>query len=483
MNIINYILDNLNKVLVFAVLYFLVWVLLQVILRVGYSIGFVLSLAPLLFLVFVILLDKPYFSFILLFIVNYFVSGGSRYISYPPGITMDFLFLFLFLITVLQFFKNNKPLDIKDSAHSLMLFASLWLLFCTFQILNPGSSSIFAWLINVRGIAVYFFLTVFLASIYLRKYKQMRQILNIWSVLCLIAVFKAFLQNVVGFDSFEQTWLAEGGARTHIIHSGIRYFSIFTDAGNFGSGIAFSGVVFSILALNVSSKRFRVYYILVAIACYYGMIISGTRGSLVIPFSGFFLYAVLSKRTRTIIAVFVFVLIGFWFLNFTYIGHGNVYIRRMRSAFNPDDASLGVRLENQRILRTHMAGKPFGVGIGMKRGGAELYTPHPVLSKIAHDSWYVLLWVELGLVGMVLYILMLLYILIYGSYLVMFSLKNKELKGCVAALVCALFGVSAAAYSLEIFGQLPNSIVIYTCMTLIFLSPRYDKELEQTNGI
>lgn len=396
---------------------------------------------------------------------------------------MDLLFLFLILILVLQLFRNNKTIELSDASHPLMLLSFIWLLFCIFQVLNPGSSSIFAWLVNVRGIGVYFFLVVFLVSLYLKKFKQMKQILNIWSVLALIAVFKAFLQLTLGFDSFEQIWLAEGGANTHIIHTGIRYFSIFTDAGNFGSGIALSGVAFSILAFNTTSKNLRYYYLFVAIACFYGMIISGTRGSLIIPFSGFFLYAILSKHARTIIVVVIFVVVGFWFLNFTYIGQGNVYVRRMRSAFNPDDASLGVRIENQRILRTYMAGKPLGVGIGMKRGSAVLYTPHPVLSKIPHDSWYVLLWVELGIVGMIFYIFILLYILFYGSYLVMFKLKNKELKGYIAALICALFGVSAAAYSLEIFGQFPNSIIIYTCMTLIFLSPKYDNELEQINTI
>jgi len=391
---------------------------------------------------------------------------------------MDFLFVLLIIILILQLFRNHKTVDVTDAANPLVFVSFLWLLFCVFQILNPGLSSIYAWLVNVRGIGIYFFLVVFLASLYFKRFKQMKQILNIWSVLCLIAVFKAFLQSNLGFDPFEQIWLAEGGANTHIIHTGIRYFSIFTDAGNFGSGIALSGVVFSILAFATTSKNFRYYYIFVAIACYYGMIISGTRGSLIIPFAGFFLYAILSKHARTIIAVVIFVIVGLWFLNFTYIGHGNVYVRRMRSAFNPDDASLGVRLENQRILRTYMAGKPLGVGIGMKRGSAVLYAPHPVLSKIPHDSWYVLLWVEVGLVGMILYILILLYVLFHGSYLVMFKLRNKELRGYVAALVCALFGVSAAAYSLEIFGQFPNSIIIYLCMTLIFLSPRFDKELE-----
>lgn len=483
MNIINYIYDNLNKVLVFGVLYLLIWILLQVILQVNYTTGLLFSLVPFLFLAFVLLLDKPYYSLLLLFVVNYFVSGLTRYISYPPGLAMDFLFLLLVIILILQLFRRDKVVNINDAAHPLTLISFLWLLFCVFQVLNPGSSSIFAWLVNVRGIGVYFFLVVIFTSIYLKKFSQLKQIINIWSVLCLIAVVKAFIQNNFGFDSFEQIWLAQGGARTHIIHTGIRYFSIFTDAGNFGSGIGLSAVAFSILGFIQPKKSYRNYYIFVAIACYYGMIISGTRGSLIIPFAGYFLYAVLSKNTRTVVFITIFVTAAVWFLNFTYIGQGNVYIRRMRSVFNPDDASLLVRLENQRILRTYMAGNPLGVGIGMKRGSAELYTPHPVLSKIPHDSWYVLLWVEVGIVGMVLYILLLLYILFHGSYLVMFQLKNRELRGIVAAFVCALFGVSAAAYSLEIFGQFPNSVIIYLLMTVIFLSPRLDKELEMSKNI
>lgn len=477
MRLVRYIEENLNKVLVFSILYVLVWSLLQVILRFGHTVGLLVSLAPLLFFALVFFLDRPYYSFILLFVVNYLISGGTRYVSYPPGIAMDVIFFFLFVVLLLQPMRTIKAVDFKNAAHPLTFIAFAWLLYCTFQILNPGSSSIYAWLVNVRGIGVYFFLVVLLSSVYLGKFKNMKQILNIWSVLCLFAVLKAVIQKTFGFDPFEQEWLAEGGARTHIIHSGIRYFSIFTDAGNFGSGISFSAVVFSIVAFSVKERSGKIYFLIVAAICYYGMIISGTRGSLVIPFAGYFLYTILSKNVRAIIISFIVIVAGFWFLNFTYIGHGNIYVRRMRSAFNPDDESLGVRLENQRILRTYMAGNPLGVGIGMKRGNAVLYEPHPELSKIPHDSWYVLLWVELGIVGMIMYILILLYIIFHGSFLVMVVLKNNELRGMVAALVCALFGVSAAAYSLEIFGQFPNSVIIYVCMTMIFLSPIYDKEL------
>jgi hypothetical protein len=477
------IFDNLNKAFVFAVLFFLVLVLLRVTLNINHYLGLAISLVPFGIIAFLYLVERPYMSFIMIFTANYFVSGASRYITaLAPGITMDIIIGASVIIIILQGLRSDKETKISDAFNRLTLVSLIWFLYCLFQFMNPESSSPLAWLVNVRGIGVYFLLVSAIASIVLKRYKDLKNVLFLWAIFCLIAVFKAFLQKTIGFDFAESRWLAEGGYRTHIIHTGIRYFSFFTDAGNFGSGIAFSMIIFGIVAFNLKDIKLRNFYIVVAIACGYGMIISGTRGSLIIPFAGLALYTMLSRNIRIIVPTFAALIFGFWFLNFTYIGHGNVYIRRMRSAFNPDDASLNVRLENQRILRTAMMGKPLGVGIGMKRGNAVLYTPHPVLSKIPHDSWYVLLWVETGIIGMILYILMLLYIIGYGIYMVQIRIRDPELKGIISAFVCALFGVSIAAYSLEIFGQFPNSILIYVVMTFIFLSPKYDKELNPQNS-
>mgnify|MGYP006869451538 CR=1 FL=1 len=49
----------------------------------------------------------------------------------------------------------------------------------------------------------------------------------------LLAAAKGYWQKNKGFDSTELSWLWAYGARTHFIHSGIRYFSFFTDAGLF----------------------------------------------------------------------------------------------------------------------------------------------------------------------------------------------------------------------------------------------------------
>lgn len=477
---LNYIFENINRALIFLLM--ILWVLIIVYLstKKGYIIGTAASLIPLFLLFLYGLLNNPYWSFIALFVANYFVSGISRYIpAIAPGITMDFFIVITLLILVIYSFKNERLFIFRNAMNNLTLVAFIWFLFCLFQILNPNSSSPIAWLTNVRGIGVYFLMITALGSIFLRKYKDLKRILFIWAILSLIGVLKAVIQKFFGFDYVEARWLEEGARSTHILYSGIRYFSFFTDAANFGTGIAFSGVVFAISSLYFKKKAIKVFYFLTSIACAYGMLLSGTRGSIATFFIGLSVYSVLSKKYKTLIITLFIVISAFVFLKFTYIGHGNSYVRRMRSVFNTEDASLSVRVENQMKLNTYMMSKPFGAGIGMSRGRALTYKPDPFLSKIATDSWYVLIWVETGIVGLILHLLILLYIIFHGSYLVLFKLKNHQLRGIIAALTSGLCGIYVSSYSIEIIGQFPFGFIVFTAMVLIFLSPIYDNELEK----
>ncbi|PKO96947.1 MAG: hypothetical protein CVU12_02450 [Bacteroidetes bacterium HGW-Bacteroidetes-7] len=483
MDIINTIHDNLNKTILFALLFCASFLSGFVILRVGIIPGLLVSMAPLLVAGLIFLLNKPLWAFIILFVMNYYVSGLSRYIQgVSPGIVMDILLIMTIAVLIFQSFRKSSEYSLSRVANPVTFLSLIWFIYCALQIFNPISSSSLAWIMNVRGIGVYFLLISIVTSLFLRKYKHLNTIMIIWAILALTAVTKAVLQKTVGFDFAENRWLAEGARSTHILYSGIRYFSFFTDAGNFGSGMGFTSVVFLIFGFNIKMSSRKILYIITGLACLYGMIISGTRGSLVIPFIGILYYAFISKNFKAIVSSIILVVFLIGFLKFTYIGHSNQYIRRMRSIFNEQDASFRGRIDNQKLVKELMRDKPFGVGIGMMRSKAIAYRPHPVLSAIPHDSWYILIWAELGIVGLVLYLFILFYILMHGSYLVLFKLKNRELRGVVSSILCGLFGLYAAAYSLEIFGQFPNAYIIFICMTVVFLSPIYDKELNDRAG-
>lgn len=51
--------------------------------------------------------------------------------------------------------------------------------------------------------------------------------LIVWGIFTITAFLKLLYQRYVGFDYAEKIWLINGGAVTHILNSGIRYFFIF----------------------------------------------------------------------------------------------------------------------------------------------------------------------------------------------------------------------------------------------------------------
>ena len=420
---------------------------------------------------------NPYWGLIAIFIANYFVMGVIRYFpSLPGGVVMDLLMLLTTVGIILQScFHRIEWGQIKSPLTLLLL---LWLIYCMLEFFNPQVSSFTAWAASVRGVAVYGLVIVIMTFLLFWRFRDLKRILTIWSVLTLLAVLKAYIQKNYGFDAAEMRWLfVDGGSTTHVIYSGIRYFSFFSDAANFGSGMGFSMVVFSLVGLRVPGWKMRLYFFAVAFAAAYGMMISGTRGALAVPFAGYTLYLLLSKNLKILILGLIFVGGAYLFLNHTMYGQGNAYIRRMRSAFNADDPSFVVRLENQRKMREYMRDKPFGVGLGLGGGKAKQYAPEAYMSQIPTDSWFVMIWVETGIVGLALHLLTLLFILGWGCFIVLFRIRDPELRGTLGALVAGFFGVMVTSYGNEILGQFPTGFIIYMTEAFIFMGLRYDKEL------
>lgn len=422
-------------------------------------------------------LRNPAVAMFGMFVVNYYIMTLTRYAwDKPFGVILDALLAFNLLILLLQAVMKN--VEWRRARTGLTLVSTIWMIYCVLQIVNPESISVAGWFSSVRSLAIYFFLTVVLTQITLAKYKYLRYMLAIWSVLTLTAVLKACIQKFIGFNDAENYWLfVLGGRTTHIIHSGVRYFSFYSDAANFSAGMGLSMVVFSIAALYYRNKWMKLYLLGVAAAACYGMLISGTRSALAVPFVGYAVFVLLSRNFKMIVTGCLVIVAAFVFLRFTTWGNGNAIVRRMRTAFNTEDASFQVRLQNQARLRTLMRDKPFGAGLGHGGGKAKSFAPDAPLSQIPTDSWYVMIWVETGIVGILLHLGVLLYILFWGGYQVVFRLRNPQLRGFTAALVSGISGVVVMAYGNEVLGQMPTGLIIYMSMAFVFLSPRFDREL------
>jgi ABC-type transport system involved in cytochrome c biogenesis permease subunit len=98
---------------------------------------------------------------------------------------------------------------------------------------------------------------------------------------------------------------------------------------------------------------------------------------------------------------------------------------------------------------------------------------------VATDSWYVLVWVEQGIVGLTLHLFILFYVLIKGGYKVMFRIRDPMLKLKISALIAGMAGVMVASYGNAVLGAMPTGMLIYTSMALIMNSEALDTPAEE----
>lgn len=418
---------------------------------------------------------SPQFCFLVFFTGNYFIMTFFRY----SGMTgLSFIIDILIVLTLIVAMIHSAlfhDIPWKRILNPVTLGAFLWMIYAFLEVLNPNAKTV-AWVASRQLIYGCLAVVIMTCVVFTQK-RYIYNMLGLLSIFTLIAAIKAIIQKHIGFDAVETKWLfEEGGALTHIIWSGIRYFSIFTDASNFGSNMGFATLIYGILPFYVKSPLTKGFYIFVAILSCYGMFISGTRGAIVVPLAGLAYFCLLGKNFRALSASFVMFAALFCFFAFTTLGESNGYIRRMRTAFNPtEDASFNVRKENQVLIREYMRGKPFGEGLGL--GGVEAQRfGETYISTIPVDSWYIKLWVETGWVGLTLYLGVVLCAILWGSYNIMFRIKDPTLRGTMAALASGCFGLLISAYGNSFFGQFPTHFIVFTSLALMAIAPYLEKE-------
>lgn len=441
-------------------------------LYIGLAPGILFYLAPFFVLFLVLSLSSPLFCFFLLYAISFSIMGIGRYVSLPlpPGVIIDLLIVFNLLTLALHYVGGQSLAGVRFNA--FLGLAILWMFFCFFQLLNP-MNSVTNWATTVRSIGIHIVVFQVLASVNLHHMDKLRLFFKVWAGLVVLAALKAIGQKHVGFDAAESSWLYTSGAHTHVIHSGTRYFSFFTDAANFGCHMGLAIVVFTILAFYEQSTNRRLLYGGVVLLAAYGMMISGTRAAIAVPFIGFAFAVVLIKEWKWMITGLLLVACAYCFFNFTNIGNSNADIRRMRTAFRfTEDASFNVRLENQKKMRQFMHKHPFGLGIGSSKHTNE----GDVMHGIATDSSFVFIWVETGMVGLVAYVLLCLCILGFGTYYTVVVVQTPAVKGVVMASTAGLAGIMVAGYANEVLHQTPTGPTIYILMAVIMLSPMLDKQ-------
>ena len=409
-------------------------------------------------------------SFYVLFALQFMLIVGGMFINIKTGVMTTLLVLLMTPIILSRC--SSLKFDLSRGRNVMLgLFVFIGV-FYIFEIGNPNSVQE-AWNISITHYVIFPIALAILVPVTIRDRKGIEWLLFIWSIFILIAAIKGYWQKNHGFNQQELYFLYTlGGYRTHIIWSGIRYFSFFSDAANYGIHSAMGLTVFAISALFVRSKWMKIYFAFIAVAAAYSVGISGTRSAIAIPLAGLVMYVLISKNIKNIILSIIVLGAVFCFFNFTNIGEGNQYIRKMRSAFHPtEDASYLLRVENRKKMKELMADRPFGYGVGLSKGAR--FEPKELM-PYPPDSWLVSVWVETGIVGLILYLAVHGTLFACCAWILLFKIKSKRLRGLLAAWLGMNAGFFVAAYANDVM-QYPNSIVVYTGFALCFAAPYIDK--------
>ena len=412
-----------------------------------------------------IIFKNPIIGFYTAIGLCFVILGSTRYIKtgLPIGFAIDVIMIITFLALI--FSKFRERVKWSPANKNITILAAIWLGYFIFQLVNPEARMIEPWIAG-RGTGFYFFFFIVLTFMLINTNKRLDTFLYVWGVFSILASLKGMGQMLFGLDSAEQAWLDNGGDTTHILFGKLRVFSFFTDAGQFGGNQGYAGVVFIIYAMAKKGLP-KIFFITVGILGLYGMLISGTRGAIAVPFAGFMTYFILKKNVKVLSLGVIGVIIIFAFFKFTMIANGNAQIRRMRTGFDTNNASFQVRKTNQVIFRGYLASRPFGGGVGHAGNKAQRYLPNAFLSNVATDSWYVMIWAEMGIIGLTLHLIILFYVIGMASFKVMFRIRDPITKLKMTALICGMAGVMLASYGNAVLGQMPTSLLIYASMALM----------------
>jgi O-antigen ligase len=289
-----------------------------------------------------------------------------------------------------------------------------------------------------------------------------------------------FKQQLGILDAAENHWLyAEDHHEEHILHGVLRVFSFYSDAGQFGASQAMMALLCGILFLGPHKPGRKIFFLISAILCFLGFAISGTRGALAVPAFGGLFYLIATRNFKILIGGIAAFAIVFYILKFTFLFQGVEQVRRMRTALDPENPSLMVRLENQKTFGRYLADKPFGGGVGTAGFWGYRFNPNSLMANTATDSWYVKIWAETGIVGISLHIGILCYIMGMG-FRVIGNLKDPELKNYALAFYGSIGGVLFSSYGNQVFGQMPTGMIMNMAIPMLFIIPQLENESKNT---
>jgi hypothetical protein len=403
-----------------------------------------------------------FYSFILLFLIREVADLPFMY-------AIEALLMLGWAAALLH---NRKKYNWSLMKNDLIVWGIVWVFYNFMELDSAEPGSVLAWMVDVRYPIWWLMLTP-LSMVIFNTEKDLNFFLKMIIFMSLIAALVGHKQLYWGLWPGEKAFLAGEGGKTHLLFGKLRVFSFYSDAGQFGASQAQISTMALILALGPFKAWKRILLFIAACILFYGMMISGTRGAIFAFLSSMVFALAISRNLKIILfglGITLCIVVG---LKFTHLGAGIYEIDRMRTALDPQDASLNVRFNNQKKLAKYLESRPFGAGVGAMGYAARNFNDSTYIGTIPPDSYWVLVWGMYGIVGFLIWVCAMTYIQGKSAGIV-WNIKNERLKYKLLALAAGSFGIFFSSYGNEVINFTPSSIVIYISWAFLFLGPRLD---------
>ena len=417
------------------------------------------------------------FIFWTLIVVNFFIMWHGIYVPIPLSLPNEMLEILLLVLAIIDV-QNSK---FERAGNMMLLAILLWVALCLLEVLNDTCGiglDVGAWYTTARSLAFQILYAFLVFTLYITNPQRLHKYLVVWGCLALLSAFWVWKQKYMALTPKESSWLFGAGSQTHVLQGGtlIRYFSFYNDAANCGIGTASTAVAFLIFGITSKIKKYKYFFLITGLVCAWAIFPTGTRTAIVCLAAGIMAYVFLSKSFKiaipvtTVFGIFAFLLI------FTTIGNGNQQIRRMRSAFDKNDASANVRSINQAAMKKYLAEAPWGIGMAVGYKNVPANNKYTFMATVAPDSEYVFIWIHTGIIGLTVFIISTIIMVFGACRIVLFVLKSPSLRGIGAGLCCAMISQQLGGYGNQVLMQFPNCLIFYGGLTLVYVLPYIEEE-------
>lgn len=443
----------------------------------GFPTFAIICISPLLVVCTIFIFKYRLLTFWMLIGINYLIQAKWLSLPVPTSVPNELLQLLLLGLALID--THHTHFD--RSLNLMFLAISTWCGYCTLEVFNDTCGigiDVPAWFTVARMVGYQLMYIFLVFTIYISTPKVLVRYLYIWGCLALLATFWVWKQQHIGFTDSENAFLQGRGRTTHVLQAGtlIRYFSIYSDAANFGIGIASTAVAFIIFGITAKVRKYKFFFLTVGLAAAWAMFPSGTRTAIACFMAGMLMYVFLSKSFKIAIPFTIAFALFVFMLAFTTIGNGNQQIRRMRTAFDKNDASANARTVNQQAMKKYMAEAPWGIGMGIGYGNAPANNKYTFMAKVPPDSELVFIWIHTGIIGLTVFLCCMGLMLFGACRIVFFVLKSPSLRGIGAGLCCAFGSQMVGGYGNQVLLQYPNCLVFYGGMAIVYILPHIEKE-------